>query len=387
MRQSADREAAQRLAFHVNDVLDSALRRERVVGAVIMIARDGEIIYRRAAGYADREQSRPMREDTIFRLASLTKPIVSAATLALVAKGLIALDDPVTNWLPAFRPPAENGDTPDILVRHLLTHTSGLDYGFDVLRQVFDALGISNGMDYPGLSMDEELTRLAKVPLRFRPGHGWNYSLSTDVLGEAIARAAGATLPEIVRQTVTGPLAMADTGFQVRDRDRLAVAYAEAMPRPVPMSDPHELADGSGIVRFSPSRILDAGSFASGGAGMAGTAPDFLSFLEALRAGGSPILERRHVELMMTDQLPEAVIYPSRGWRFGMGAAVLCEPSLDRSPHDIGTWRWGGGYGHDWFVNQKRRLTVVSLTNTALEGSDGAFPLNLRDAVYYALTA
>jgi CubicO group peptidase (beta-lactamase class C family) len=387
MSTSPDKTTVQRLAFHVDDVLESALRRERIVGAVIMIALEGEVIYRRAAGHADREHSRPMREDTIFRLASLTKPIVTVATLALIAEGLIALDEPTAKWLPAFRPTTKKGERPEILVRHLLTHTSGLDYGFDVCREIFEALNISNGMDCPGLSIDEELARLTKVPLRFLPGEGWNYSLSTDVLGEVIARAAQTTLPELVRRYVTRPLAMGDTAFLVRDVDRLAVPYAEAMPRPIPMSDPHDLPDGAGIVRFSPSRIFDRNSFASGGAGMVGSAPDFMSFLETLRRGGAPIVDRRYVELIATDQLPQTVSYPDSGWRFGMGAAVLCDSTLDRSPHDAGTWRWGGGYGHDWFVNPRRELTVVSLTNTAFEGSDGAFPVNLRDAVYYALAA
>lgn len=374
------------LALHVDDVLGAALERERIVGAVVMIAIDGAVAFKRAVGFADREKSLKMREDSIFRLASLTKPIVSAAALALLAKGRIALDEPITTWLPDFRPRARSGEAPDTSVRQLLTHTSGLDYGFDELRASFAKLGVSNGLDCPGLSIDDQLARLSEIPLKFQPGSGWNYSLSTDVLGAVVARAAGMTLPEVVQSYVTGPLRMTDTAFHLSDTERLSVAYAESMPRPIPMSDPHDLSDGTGIVRFSPSRILDASSYPSGGAGMAGTAQDFMTFLEAIRGGGAPILGRNQVARMTTDQLPPAISYPAPGWRFSMAAAVLCDSTLDRSPHDAGTWRWGGGYGHDWFVNPRRALTVVSMTNTAFEGSDGAFPINLRDAVYYALT-
>jgi CubicO group peptidase (beta-lactamase class C family) len=374
------------LAPHVDEVIDLALRRERIVGGVVMIALDGSVVYHRAVGFANRERAIEMREDTIFRLASLTKPIVSTAALRLVEEGAVSLDEAITTWLPDFRPRAADGKEAAISVRHLLTHTAGLDYGFGDLRAEFARLGVSNGLDRPGLGSDEELRRLAQIPLRFPPGTAWNYSLATDVLGEVIARASGLSLPALVDRLITGPLRMTDTAFEVRDVGRLATAYADGVPRPALMLDNHEIPNKDGVVRFSPSRILDPTSFPSGGAGMAGTAADFLQFLEAVRQGGGPILSERSVEYLTRDQLPHSVSYPDLGWRFGMGAAVLWEPGLARTLHDTGTWRWGGGYGHDWFVNPVRRLTVVSLTNTAFEGVDGAYPQLLRDAIYYALT-
>jgi CubicO group peptidase (beta-lactamase class C family) len=118
------------LADRLNLVIDSALARNRIVGTTILVARDGDIVFARAAGFADRENGQPVHADTIFRLASMTKPIVSAATLALVEQGKIHLDDPVTRWLLDFRPALPNGHRPTITVRHLLTHTAGLNYGF-----------------------------------------------------------------------------------------------------------------------------------------------------------------------------------------------------------------------------------------------------------------
>jgi CubicO group peptidase (beta-lactamase class C family) len=375
-----------RLARHVDCVIDGAIARERIVGTVVLVAVDGELVYHRAAGYANRETGQRMCEDTVCRLASVTKTIVSAAALAMVDSGLISLDMPVTNSMPEFRPKLHDGTEPVITVRHLLTHTSGLDYGF-APGEAYRAAQISNGLDLPGLTILEALRRLASVPLLFKPGEAWNYSLGTDVLGEIISRAGNATLPDVVRLFVTGPLGMTDTDFVVREPDRLAVPYADGMPRPVRMNDPHLVPTPAGVIRFSPSRVFDLQSYPSGGAGMVGTAGDFLTLLEAIRSGGNPILTPESAQALTTNALPANVAFVEPGWTFSLGAAVLRNPSISRTPHDLGTWRWGGAYGNDWFVNPIRRLSVVSFTNTSFEGDGGAYPIDLRDAIYYALSA
>lgn len=375
-----------RLAHHVDQVIDGALGRERIVGTVVLIAVDGGIVYRRAAGFADREAGRRVQEDTIFRLASVTKTIVSAAALVMVQDGLIALDAPITNWVPEFRPKLDNGREPVITVRQLLTHTSGLDYGFQP-NESYRAAQVSNGLDMPGLSVSEALSRLGSAPLRFEPGSAWNYSLSTDVLGELLSRAGSAPLPEIVRRLVTAPLGMTDTDFLVREPARLAVPYADGMPHAVRMNDPHLVPTPAGVIPMSPSRIFNSQSYPSGGAGMVGTAGDFLAFLEAIRLGGNPILSAESARALTTNALPENVAFPEVGWTFSLGAAVLRDPTIDRTAHDLGTWRWGGVYGSDWFVNPVRKLSVVSFSNTSFEGDGGPYPSNLRDAIYYALSA
>ena len=376
----------ERLAHHINRVVDGTLERERIVGCVIAIACDGDVVYRRAAGHADRARALPMQESAIFRLASLTKPIISATALAMVERNLLRLDDPLTNWIPEFRPRFE-GREPVISIRHLMTHTSGLSYGFSPYEPSYKELNVSNGLDQPGLSIEEALGRLASTPLLFEPGSAWNYSLSTDVLGEVLARAGRASLPELVARFVTGPLGMVDTAFHVADRRRLTTAYADGMPRPEPMTDPCDVSSSTGIVQFSPSRILDQKSYASGGAGMAGTASDFLALLEVIRCGGAPILCDESAKALTTRALPPQVHLPELGWTFSLGVAVLENPKISRTPHCAGTWRWGGAYGHDWFVDPGRNLTAVTLTNTALEGDDGAFPKVLRDAIYYSMTS
>jgi CubicO group peptidase (beta-lactamase class C family) len=375
-----------RLTRYLNQVIDGALARERIVGTVVLVSVDGKIVYRRAAGWADREARRPMAEDTIFRLASVTKLIVSSAAVGMVESGQIALDDPITKWLPEFRPRLVTGEQPEISIRQLLTHTAGLDYGFQPGGGVYRRAGISNGLDQPGLSMEEALRRLASVSLLFAPGAAWNYSLATDVVGAVLARAAGSSLPEIVRQRVTAPLDMADTEFAARDIDRLATPYADAMPRPVVMEDPHDVPFPTGVVRFSPSRILNPQSYPSGGAGMAGTAGALLKLLEAIRCDGGQIVNANSARLLTTNALPDNVSFVEPGWTYGLGAIVLRDSSIARTPHETGTWRGGGAYGHEYFVNPRRNLSMVMFSNTACEGTAGAYPMDLRDAAYYALT-
>src|SRR5262249_35025185 len=154
-----------------------------IVGAVVTVAKGGHIALERAIGLADREERVPMRVGTPFRYASLTKPIVAAAALGLVEEGVLALDAGITRWLPDFRP-AFAGRPAGITVRHLLTHTSGLSYGFfEPGTGPYHAANVSDGLDQPGLSLDENLRRLAGAPLAFAPGAAFLYSLSFDVLG------------------------------------------------------------------------------------------------------------------------------------------------------------------------------------------------------------
>lgn len=318
------------LADRLNLVIDRALARNRVVGTAILVARDGGIVFARAAGFADRENGQPVRADTIFRLASMTKPIVSAATLALAEQGKIHLDDPVTRWLPDFRPALSNGHRPTITVRHLLTHTAGLNYGFKESPDgPYHRVQVSDGLEQPGLAIDENLRRLASVPLLYPPGNIWHYSLAIDVLGEVVARASHASLPKMIAQLVTGPLAMKDTTFSVSDATRLATAYADAEPQPVRMNDPESIE---------------------------------LMTKNAIGALPAPSLDP--------------------GWRFGLGFAVLEDPKPTASPRNPGSWRWGGVYGNSFWVDPAACLSVVALTNTAVAGMTGDFRDSVVRAVY-----
>ena len=371
------------LASRLDAVIDRAIADAQIVGTVMLVSQRGTVIYERAAGAADREAQRPMTANTIFRYSSLAKPIVSATALSLIENGQLNLEDPVTKWLPNFRPHLADGREPVITTRHLLTHTAGLSYRFSEAEDgPYHRANVSDGMDQPGLGFDENLRRLASVPLLFPPGTGWNYSLATDVLGKVIERVTGMSLPDAVARAITEPLKMHDTAFVARDPARLAVPYASGAPQPVRMGDPHAVPFPPGAMLFSPSRILDARAYPSGGTGMAGTASDFLTFLEALRRGGEGVLSLATVQRMTRNAIGDLPMLMGPGWGFGLGAAVLKDPVAANVPQGAGTWRWGGVYGHHWFVDAQHGLSVVVLTNTALVGMIGEFPDALGRALY-----
>jgi CubicO group peptidase (beta-lactamase class C family) len=197
---------------HLDDIIDTALNERRIVGCVVLVARRGQLVYRRAAGMRDREQGMAMTPDSIFRLASITKPIVSATAMRLVEQGLIGLDDVVSHYLPHFRPRLPNGHFLEIRLRHLLTHTSGLTYRFlENSGHPYHQLNVSDGLDQPGLSLGENLGRIGEAPLAFEPGTDWRYSIATDVLGGVVEKATGLSLEETVAQHVLQPLDLADT--------------------------------------------------------------------------------------------------------------------------------------------------------------------------------
>lgn len=373
------------LSARIDSVLDAALTEQRIVGAVFLVAREGSLVCERAVGQAERETQRPMRTDTLFRLSSITKPYVSAAALSLVARGRLSLDDRVEKWLPEFQPRLADGAAAPITVQQLLTHTAGLGYGLQEPSDgPYHRANVSDGIDQPGLSLAENLRRLASVLLLRKPGTAWQYSLAIDVLGAVMERAAGSRLPSIVEELVTGPLSMRDTAFRVVDRARLAAPYVDGSP-PQLMTDPQIVPYGTGAgISYSPARAFDERSYASGGAGMVGSAPDTLRFIECMRKGGAPILPVELTRAAMTNQIG-TFEGPLPGFGFGYGGAVLLDPQAAQTPQTPGTWRWGGVYGHSWFVDPRAQVSCALLTNTALEGNFGRLTLDLRNAIYDTL--
>lgn len=375
------------LAPALDRAIDQALSDRRIVGTVVRVAHEGRPLYRRAAGFADREAGRPMREDALFLLASVSKPIVTVAALRLVEQGKLGLSDPVTRWLPWFRPRLADGREPVITVHQLLTHSAGLSYDFmEPADGPYHRLRVSSGLDQPGLGFDENLRRIASAPLAYVPGEAWGYSVAIDVLGAVIEQAGGEPLPAAVRRWVTQPLGMEDTGFTVRDRSRLAAFYGDGKPEPMRMGE-HAVVLYEGVgVGFTPGRIFDAASFPSGGAGMAGSADDVMKLLEALR-GGIGLPQNHTRAAMFHPHIGAERQTRGPGWGFGYGGAVLVDPAAALSPQSAGTLHWGGAYGHSWFVDPARQLSVLALTNTAFEGMTGRFTLDIRDAVYAAMRA
>ena len=372
------------LVARLDQTIDHAVTDRKIVGTVVKVVRAGHVIYRRAAGHADREAGQAMHVDALFRLASLSKTIVSAAALALIERGRMAATDPVVRWLPDFAPKSPDGRSPILTIHHLLTHTAGLSYGFYESEDgPYHRAGVSDGLDLSSLSLDEEVRRIAAAGLLEVPGTRWRYSIATDVLGAVIARVSNESLPDAVRRLITAPLGMADTGFSASDSTRLAVPYADAQPAPVRMSETQRVSfRGLGELLFSPARVLDPAQFSSGGAGMVGSANDLVRFLEALRTGGGPILRPATVALMITNRIGALPVPGLPGWGFGYGCTTLEDRAAAQTPQSARTWAFTSAYGHSYFVDPQRELSVVALTNTALEGAFGAFVPAIRNAVY-----
>ncbi|NMI05648.1 beta-lactamase family protein [Paenibacillus sp. SZ31] len=374
------------LHTYVDQAIDRALSEKRIVGTVVQVALRGELIYTRAAGFADREQKRTMSENALFRLASVTKPIVSTAALALISQGKLSLHDPVTRWLPSFLPKLANGQETPITIHQLMTHTAGLTYRFFQEDQgTYERAKISNRMDLSGISLEENLHRLASVPLLYEPGHMWRYSIATDVLGVVIEKVTGMSLREAVQMLVTHPLHMTDTDFVAVDSDRLTAANADGSDEPRLLHNQLEqvpFIEGTAGFQLAPNRANNTSAYSSGGAGMVGSTGDFLTLLETLRQGGKPILTEAIVAEMSKNQIGELVMpyWPGRG--FGLGFTVLKDPVAAGTPESAGTWRMGGTYGHSWFVDPKEELSVAAFTNTALEGMSGQYTTDICDAIY-----
>jgi len=379
----------------IDSAIDRALAENRIVGAVVLVARDGEIVYRRAAGLADRERAIPMREDAVFRLASLTKPLVTAAALRMVEFGRIALADPVTKYLPDFRPALPSGEIPAITLRHLLTHTAGLSYGFmQPPDGSYHRAGVSDGAAEPGVSMDENLAQIARAELAYSPGEQWAYSVAIDVVGAVLQVAEGADLDTVMRKYVTAPLGLGSMGFELEpgQLDLLVTPYADAQPAPVRIPDsgmrvrfPDGVPVYAGLagINLAPARVFDESSFRSGGGGMVGNAGDMLTFIEAIRTGGAPIVSRETATAMMTVQTGDfLIVNRGPGWAFGYGGSILTDPAAGLTPQSPGTFGWGGVWGHSWFIDPVKKLSAVSLSNTALEGMMGRYIRDVRDGIY-----
>ncbi|MFC3119885.1 serine hydrolase domain-containing protein [Jhaorihella thermophila] len=287
----------------------------------------------------------------------------------------------MAEWLPYFTPALPDGRVPDITVRQLMTHTSGLSYPFfepDADPSIYGHLPA--GLERSEGTLEDAMRTIAGAPLFYEPGTEWRYSVSTDVLGAVIEAASGMTLPDAIDRYVTGPLGMSETAFVAVDAERLATAYRDGPARAERLDDGDMIPVG---VSVWPSRTLDPSAWPSGGGGMSGTARDYLRFLEAIRNGGAPILSEESAKMLTSHQIGDLrALSEGPGWGHGLGAAVLLDPEAAGSPQSEGTWAWGGVLGTHWFVDPAEDLTVLVMTNTSVAGVIGAFPAEFRDAVY-----
>jgi CubicO group peptidase (beta-lactamase class C family) len=367
--------ALDRLDRHFARLVDEG----RLPGFLVALARGGRVAHLTVYGRRDVAAGRPVTADTLWRIYSMTKPVTSVAVLMLVEEGRLSLDDPVDRYLPAFAEPRVyvEGDADDVvtrpaagpvLVRHLMTHTAGLTFGFYRVHPV-DALYRAAGLESslrPGAGLAETVDLYASLPLQFEPGTQWNYSVASNVLGRLVEVVSGQALDTFFAERILRPLGMTDTGFEVTDEqaERLAELYGET--------------DGGGIEPVPGLPLRGRPQFLSGSGGLVASAYDVHRFTELLRRRGEldgvRLLAPATVDLMTRNHLPDGADLRSFGSHpahddpgndgvgFGLGVSVVTDPGRTQAPSGLGTYGWSGVATTTFWVDPGRDLTVQFMT-------------------------
>lgn len=364
----------------VHAYLQGLVDERKIAGAVALVVKDGEVVYSEALGHRNVEAEAPMTEDTIFRIASMTKPITSVAALILVDEGRISLDDPVSKYIPAFARVQVAVQQPNgkyrnvkverpVTIRDLLTHTSGLSYGFmanEHIGALYKKAGISDGLSETQGTMADNVAKLAKLPLAHQPGKAFTYGLSTDVLGHVIEKVSGKTLSEFFEERIFTPLDMKDTGFRVaeEDEERLAAVYQPKADDKTIEPVPAGLVQ-NGPVAYSATFSLDRESkYFSGGAGLVSTARDYARFAQMLLGGGSlgdvQILKPETAAMMVENQIGDLQAGPKASDKFGLGVGVATE--ADPASGSAGSFTWAGFFNTSFWVDPEQKLVAVVMT-------------------------
>ena len=391
-------ERLQRIAGHIDHYVEEG----RFPGAACLVSRGGEEAFFYACGLRDVEREVAVTRDTVFRLYSMTKPITSVALMMLYEEGRFQLDDPVSKYIEAWsdlevfadgdeeRFVAHRPDAP-MTIKHLLTHTSGLTYGF-MNEHPVDAMyrrARVTGSDSGG-TLNDTIDKLARIPLKFAPGTQWNYGVSTDVCGYLVEQFSGLALDEFVAERIAAPLGMVDSGFHVRpgSEDRFAACYQYVAPSSYRLQD-----DPEG------SRYLERPTFFSGGGGMVGTIDDYHRFAKMLlgkgELEGTRLLGRKTLEYMATNHLPgncdlaamgQPVFSetPYEGIGFGLGFSVVVDPAAANVLDSPGEFAWGGAASTYFWVDPVEELIVVFMTQL-LPSSTYPIRRELKTLAYQAL--
>ncbi len=357
----------------------------KIAGALTLVARKGEVAHFSAVGQMDAERAKPMKEDTIFRIYSMSKAITSVALMMLYEEGRFQLDNPVHHFIPEW----ENlgvwlgGAYPNFVtrrpdramnIRDLLSHQSGLTYGFhfrnsvDAAYRDLEIMGRAN-LSFPDATLAENIQKMAKLPLVFSPGTQWNYSVSTDVCGYLVEVISGMPFDRYLQERVFGPLRMVDSGFHVPDEkiERFAACYA-----PTPK--------GGRVLQDDPqtSPYRQPATLFSGGGGLVSTARDYFRFTQMVANGGVldgvRLLSRKTVDLMRINHLPGGVdlaaVSPmgqfseatTMGTGFGLGFSVLLDTAKAQISGSVGQYQWGGAASTAFWIDPVEEVVLVFMT-------------------------
>jgi CubicO group peptidase (beta-lactamase class C family) len=361
-------ERLERIAAKVQQEIDH----QRIAGAVTLVARHGKVAWFKSQGALDREANKAMRNDAIFRICSMTKPITSLAVMMLYEDGRFLLEDPISKYLPEFKNPKvlvkpATGEpytipaTREITIRDLLAHTSGLTYhSNEDLGERYKAANVTHGLlPYDG-TIEDNVKRLAGVPLLFNPGARWEYSLGVDVLGRLVEVVSGMPLDKFFQTRIFEPLGMKDTYFFLPDNklDRLAVAYTYYPEKGLQRFPDTPITEGANSYSADypyrgPKKLF------AGGAGLNSTATDYLRFCQMMLQGGKlgdvRLLSRKSVELMTHDQLGKISADQAFGLGFGIDGVKTPLQELGSS----GAFGWGGFFYTAFSIDPKEEMIVI----------------------------
>jgi CubicO group peptidase (beta-lactamase class C family) len=354
----------------VDHVIQEYINQQWIPGAVVLIARNGKIVHHKAFGSYTADKKTILKKDAIFRIASQTKAITSVAVMMLYEEGKFLLDDRISKYIPEFAKPtvlktfneADSSYTTEpakneITIRHLLTHTSGLDYasiGSNEFKAIYAKAGVHSGIGTADDRLADKIKILGKLPLKHNPGERFTYSLSTDVLGYLVEVVSGLSLDEFFKKRIFIPLGMSDTYFYLpkEKHNRLVDLYTEHEGKVVPAKDILNEAD--------PDFPKSAGTYFSGGAGLSSTIEDYAKFLQMLVNGGvyngNRLLSRKTVELMTTNQLGDKI---TDTFQFSLGFSVETAKNDHLSPATIGSISWGGAFSTTYWADPKEKLVAL----------------------------
>lgn len=386
--------SSERLAL-IHETVKRWVDRKEIPGAVVMVARRGKLAYVDVQGVRDAAKGDPMAEDTIFRLYSMTKPIVSIAAMTLVEEGRLSLEEPVAKYIPEFKDMRVGVETFDpktgqptfttvparraITIQDLLRHTSGLTYGPPLsTRTQIQKMYAEAGIWSQKWLLADFAKAMAKLPLVFEPGTAWEYGHSTDILGRVVEVVAGRTLDRVVAERVLGPLGMDDTAFN------LVPAKHGRLAQPQP--DPY-----TGVTPELIDFTQPQGFFA-GGHGLVGTAGDYLRFVQMMVNGGNlegtRVLGPRTVDYIASNHLHTGIstgagYLPGPGYGFGLGFAVRTDRGASNWNGSVGDYYWGGYGGTAFWIDPKEQLVVVFMTTEPTRRL--SYRMALRGLVYQAI--
>jgi len=380
----------------IDTLINEYIQKGYVKGVSTIVVKDNQLLQYKAYGYSNAETQTPMQPNDLFRIMSQTKAITSVAIMMLYEQGRLSLDEPVSDFIPAFKHPVvlntyNAADTTyttipankEITIRNLLTHSSGIDYadiGSAAMRAIYAKANIPSGLGEFNATLLDKMKTLAKLPLAFQPGERWTYGLNTDVLGCVVEVISGMSLEQFFTKKIFEPLGMKDTYFNVpaSKASRLTTVYTEdAQHQVIPWA--------LSFRNINPNYPLTPKHYFSGGAGLTSTAYDYAVFMQMLlnkgKYNGVQILSPATVDTMVTEQLPFLI---NGRDNFGLGFEITSKKSAASGPRSEGSFGWGGYLGTVYWADPKEKLVCLFMIQQT-PNSHGELEKKFEELVYQSL--